>query len=111
MNQAQLNHIDKNYQLHIYLFAVMDKKAGLYQNFFTEKTQAQAIRSFSAGVNTTTTQLYQYPDDFELVQLGKINEITGQLIEENVCLGLARTYLNSSKPSNATIIPDISSVI
>jgi hypothetical protein len=75
------------------VFAVFDKQAKLYQNFFFAKSIAEAIRSFTTAVNDPNTQLNQFPDDFELFKVCEINEDTAIVANvEITALGLARTY-------------------
>jgi hypothetical protein len=75
------------------VFAVFDKQANIYQNFFFSRSIADAIRSFTTAVNDKNTQLNQFPDDFELFKVCEINEESAIVVNiEITALGLARTY-------------------
>jgi len=76
------------------LFAVRDKKAQIYQNFFIANSIAEAIRSFRTAANDKSTQLNQFPEEFELYKICEVDQDTAIVVnQEIVALGLASTYL------------------
>jgi len=92
------------------VFAVFDKKANIYQNFFFSRSIADAIRSFTTAVNDPNTQLNQYSDDFELYKVCEIKDDTAIVSNAEItALGLARTYLKQR--SQSTQVENISDMM
>ena len=60
------------------IYCIHDKKAETYETIFCLPNNAYAIRSFQEAVNKDTPY-GNYPEDFELVQLGEYNQETGKL--------------------------------
>jgi len=92
------------------VFAVFDKKANIYQNFFFARSIADAIRSFTTAVNDPNTQLNQFSDDFELFKVCEINDETAIVTNVEISgLGLARTY--QKRTSQSTQVENISDLM
>ena len=61
------------------LYSIRDAKAEAYGNPFTQKTKGEALRSFMTAVNDPKTTLHQYPEDFDLYQIGTWNDQNGKI--------------------------------
>lgn len=81
------------------LFCVYDKKAAFYSGqIFAEESAIQALRGFDTAVNAERSQLSQFPDDFELHQLGEWDKQTGEILQNVSSLGTARSVLRTEEP-------------
>jgi len=52
------------------VYSILDTKAEQYHNPFYAPTRGVAIRQFSEAVNDEKTELYKYPKDFILYEIG-----------------------------------------
>jgi hypothetical protein len=60
-------------------FSIRDQKADIYNTPFFANTHGEAERNFTSAVNDEKTQLWQYPEDFDLYHVGEYNNLTGVL--------------------------------
>lgn len=61
------------------IFSVYDRKAGYYLPMFTCRSEGEALRHFSKLVTESDTPCAQYPADFDLCRLGRVDLETGLL--------------------------------
>jgi len=59
------------------IFAVLDVKAELYRFPMFFGSTPQAIRTFTRMSNDPEGEIGQFPEDFVLASIGKLNEKTG----------------------------------
>lgn len=59
------------------IMAIRDSKASLYQHFHTLRSKSEAIRSLQIAVNDPKNMIGQYPSDYELFQIGTIDDESG----------------------------------
>lgn len=76
------------------MFSVHDIKAQTFGNPFTSTNQNTAMRDFHAACNDQNSQLYKYPNDFTLYEVGEFDDYTGIIAEYTkiICLGPASDY-------------------
>lgn len=60
------------------VFATRDLKLSVFSRPFFEINAIQAQRGLQVAVNDPNTQLYHYPEDFELMHLGSFDDVTGR---------------------------------
>jgi len=77
------------------LFAIEDVKAQIHRSFFVEDSEAAAVRSFAQLANDNNA-VALYPDDFRLVRLARIDQLTGEVLASREVIGFASQY---KKPS------------
>nr|WAE43570.1 MAG: nonstructural protein [Microviridae sp.] len=63
------------------IFAIRDNKVGAYSKPFIEDNAIQASRALHMAVNDKMIQLSQFPEDFDLYELGEIDNISGALVD------------------------------
>lgn len=61
------------------IFSVYDRKAGYYLPLFTQRSEGEALRQFGELVTRSDTPLAQYPADFDLCRLGRMDLESGKL--------------------------------
>jgi len=61
------------------IFAVYDKKTGVYGQPFTSNHEANASRSVQQAANDVSTSLGQYPADYALYRIGTFDDQNGAL--------------------------------
>jgi len=62
------------------IFAIRDKKADSYMVPFFQHNAPLAMRSVAGAMMDDTTSLAQYPDDFDLYELGTYDDQSGELV-------------------------------
>lgn len=60
------------------LFAVYDLKAQFYGNPFLFTHKGEAIRAFMTACGDPQTNMYRYPEDYQLFYLGEYDDTTGR---------------------------------
>lgn len=68
----------------MYLTALYDKRAGVYQNLTIVGATAYAVRGFIDAVKDENSALSKYPEDFRLVCLGTMNSKTGKIEQKEL---------------------------
>lgn len=61
------------------VFTVYDKKAEEHRGVYCEKTRAAGVRSFTMAVLKGGSLLSQYPEDYQLRELGTFDPLTGRI--------------------------------
>lgn len=77
------------------LFSILDIKANVFMNPFSERDSVSALRSFQVGANDPKSTFNKFPDDFALCELGSFDPQTG-VIELNAAphnLATARSLI------------------
>ncbi len=64
------------------VFSVYDKKAEGYLSPFVFPAVGQAVRAFTNIVNDDRTDMYKWPEDFDLYQLGYMDVGSGQFTND-----------------------------
>lgn len=79
-------------------FGVRDIKSASFVHQFFDKSTPAACRGFDVVVNEKASQFGNFPDDFELFELGSLDLDTGLLspLAAPVSLGLARNFVRAS---------------
>lgn len=74
-------------------FAVFDSKAEAFLRPFFAETKGLAIRSFSAAVNDSSSDIAKWPGDYTLFLIGGYDQVTGHLLAADpVSMGNALTF-------------------
>jgi len=60
------------------LYAVRDRKAGVFHKPFVERDNVSAIRGFEVACSQAESQMCKWPGDFELQFLADMDEVTGK---------------------------------
>lgn len=68
-------------EIWVNLYSVQDRVAG-FNNVMTVRTDAIAIRSFTQAVLAPNSMFKDNPEDYCLTKIGKMNVLTGKIIEE-----------------------------
>jgi len=77
------------------IFSVYDSKVSVFSSPFPQPNSAVAIRAFALAANTVGNDLYNYPTDFSLFQIGLFDDETGHLSSiSHVNHGPASQYKN-----------------
>ena len=76
------------------IYTIFDSKALVFGNIFIQKTNGEAIRSFSEVANDPQSAICKYPEDFCLMEIGTFDDTKGQLTSLNapINLGLAQEF-------------------
>jgi len=59
------------------IFSIFDKKTAIYSKPFYCLTMAEAIRTFGDAVNEPESPFFKHPEDYDLWQIGRFEDITG----------------------------------
>lgn len=76
------------------IYSVYDAKVDAFAQPFFMRTRGEAIRGWESVCNDSSTQMFQYPQDFALFELGEFDLTTGRFENSQVplSLGLAVQY-------------------
>lgn len=87
------------------LYAILDNKADMIVGpLMMYPNDVVAVRGFGVHVENNQTDLNKYPDDFEMIYVGNIDETTGQINSENVTtVCTARQWLDANKPDSTQL--------
>lgn len=82
--------------------SVYDAKAEVYGQPMFLRTNGEAIRSFVQEVNREESMLHAHPEDYTLFLIGHYDEETGELVQENNHVPLARAieHVNEGEVEN-----------
>lgn len=72
------------------MFAIRDTKAGYYNAPFYSKTLAEAERIFSQLANDQQTTVCQFPQDFDLYQVGQYDMDKGTVLSFDTPLHIVK---------------------
>lgn len=61
------------------IYSLYDEKALCYANMFTSANDQTALRSLAAAASDPSTEIYKFPSDFTLYQLGLWNDSNGTI--------------------------------
>ena len=64
------------------IFSVFDRKNKMFQPPFSEFSEVDAARRFDGMLNSPTSLISRYKDDFTLVLLGTLDLATGEITPE-----------------------------
>lgn len=83
------------------LCVVKDMKAGLFLQLTSQRSVADAIRSWETVANDGESMITRFPNDFRLFYIADFNSETGVLtpLEFHQDLGSAADYVRSSAAS------------
>lgn len=81
------------------LFSIHDSKAEAYFSPITLKSTGEALRAFQASCEDTNSNLYKYPSDFTLVEIGEFCENTAAI----TMLPFPRIISNASEYSTRPV--------
>lgn len=65
------------------MYTLYDEKAQAYATPFTSPNLFTALRSFHAAKNDPQTDIYRFPNDFTLYEIGSFDDSTGFLTALN----------------------------
>lgn len=68
----------------IQVFAVMDKKAGVFKTPFFLVHEADAVRGFQKAVMDEKSYLNDHPDEYDLYSLGMFDDINGKFVSKEI---------------------------
>lgn len=87
------------------IIAVFDAAVGQYTDPATVRSEMEAIRAFSAQVNTPGTDFNEFPEDYTLFALGEYDPVTGVIVnhEKPTKLGHAAALLTRAPSAEAQI--------
>lgn len=88
------------------VFSVRDAKADFFMAPLVMRSRGEAIRMFTASVNTPDHVFSKFPADFSMVEIGEFDELTGQIsMNENgpVILGVGVDF--KEKPAEQASMP------
>jgi len=73
------------------LYSIFDKKSKKYAMPFQADSDGVAVRIVTAAAMDPKSNLYVFPEDFELVYLGALGEQSGNLYSEKLLLAQVST--------------------
>jgi len=62
------------------IYAIRDKKAQIYNQPYFMPSDTVAKRAVGMAMGKGDNQLFQYAEDFELLELGSFNDMTGEIV-------------------------------
>ena len=62
------------------IYSIRDSKGEMFYPPFFQKTPGEAERALSQLVQDPKTIVAQYPEDFDLYQLGEFDDVTGKIL-------------------------------
>lgn len=62
------------------IFAIYDKKVAIYRYPHFHQNIQDAVRQFQQEVKNPQNPLSQYPEDFDLYQIGQFDETTANIV-------------------------------
>jgi len=65
------------------LYAIKDNKVGIYHHPRVYVNQMEATRMLHTAVNDPQIQLSMYPEDFDLYEIGEMDEKTGKIDQKD----------------------------
>lgn len=76
------------------LFSVYDVKSTIFSSPFISVNAATAIRAFAHAVNDPSTEIFQYPADYILYEVGSFDDTSGVVspLSERIYLGTASQF-------------------
>lgn len=72
------------------LFSTYDSKINSYQPPFTAEHAGEAIRAFERASNDPESNIYHYPSDFTLFEIGIFDTETGKIENHKVSKDLGK---------------------
>lgn len=60
------------------VYSIHDRKAGIFNRPFMENLEVIAVRNVERAFQDPESTFSAYPNDFELVQLGQYDDLTGK---------------------------------
>lgn len=93
------------------IFTIFDSKAEAFLPPFTSRTNATAIRNFTAAANTEDHDFHTHAADYTLFQIGTFDEIRGLVIprengSENLGTALQFLQQDSFPKGNSEAYPE-----
>jgi len=67
------------------LYAIKDNKVGIFHHPRVYVNNMEASRMLHTAVNDPQIQLSLYPEDFDLYEIGEMDEKTGKLSQSEEC--------------------------
>ena len=61
------------------IFVIKDEKSGAYYDPFTMGNTVDAQRTFMQAMKTEKSMISQYPEDFNLYNIGEYDELKGMI--------------------------------
>lgn len=80
------------------VYSVFDSKSKVHSFVHLEVNKAVAVRGFEKAVNDPSTNLYQWPEDFVLFELGTFDDEKGLLTPHECPLSLGVAVEFKSMP-------------
>lgn len=65
------------------IYSVFDEKAGAFLNPFTMQNDASAIRAITDVMHEGNHTFFRFASDYSLFSLGKLDNVSGNIIPEN----------------------------
>lgn len=77
-----------------YVYSVYDSKAAVFCTPFFCPVRNVALRAFAGAANDAESQMYGWPEDFSLWELGEFDDVTGEFVlyAQKINLGLAAAF-------------------
>jgi len=86
----------------IKMYCIVDSKTNIYNNPFYAHNDEVAKRLFGCEVNRPESLMYDYSEDYQLIQIGVFNKDNGSVkMEEpfrHVCIGYSLKRENRKTP-------------
>lgn len=85
-------------------FAARDSRLGIFMPPFFMQHTGQALRAWEQSCNDPKSSMNQYPDDFQLFEVGAFDEDNGVLVpfEHPKQIATAKEYIKVDKLRNVT---------
>jgi len=81
------------------VYAVRDRKAGVFHRPFYERDHVMAIRGFEDACRKEDSPFRKWPSDFELLHLGNFEDASGRftLLETPAVMAEPNQFLDAAK--------------
>jgi hypothetical protein len=69
-------------KMELKLIGILDKKANVINHIRTYRSSTDALRAAQVAANSDKSELNSYPDDYQVVQLGTVDDETGEMTSD-----------------------------
>jgi len=73
-----------------FIYSLYDDKAKCYANIFTSANDFTALRSLAAAAQDTSSEIFRFPTDFTLYQLGTWDDSNGTITSNPEAINLGK---------------------
>lgn len=61
------------------IYSIRDAKGNMFKELFLKRMQGEAERDFTQLANDPKTNIFLYPEDFDLYYMGELDDVSGKI--------------------------------